>query len=166
MVKKSLQKTLYQDYDNIIVKCLSGYENSLKQVAGAVAKNVDKHSKILDVGIGTGNLEKIIFQNLPTLRVEGVDVNKKFTAIAKQKFKNKNIAIRLKDIIEFKIKNEEYQAIVSCLSIHHFKNREKQMLFKRIFLGLKKGGVFINYDMTMPENEKKLSEMKAVQILL
>ncbi len=42
--------------------------------------------------------------------------------------------------------NEEFDVIISALSIHHLENEDKQKLFTQIYDKLPSGGLFVNYD--------------------
>jgi len=47
---------------------------------------------------------------------------------------------------------EEYDLIISALSIHHLEHSDKKLLFLKIFDALRPGGVFINADQALAPN--------------
>lgn len=147
---------LYNNYDNLIIKCVPDYEKMLK----LLVKNIPKKSKkILDLGVGTGNIEKNIFEKYPQAIVEGIDISERLLRIAKEKYKKFKFVPLKKDIRKFLFKNKKYDCIISGLTIHHMEDDEKRKIFRNIFGALKKGGIFINFDMVLPE-KNNLDQMR------
>ena len=62
-------ETLYENYDGLIVKCVPYYYEILR----IITDNIKEKDRILDIGIGTGNLEDLIFQKFPQIKIIGVD---------------------------------------------------------------------------------------------
>ena len=46
----------------------------------------------------------------------------------------------------YELPKEDYDTVISALSIHHLENEEKKKLFSRIYDSLPTDGVFVNYD--------------------
>ncbi|MCK9378762.1 MAG: class I SAM-dependent methyltransferase [Candidatus Moranbacteria bacterium] len=148
MNKKEL---LYENYDTLIKKCVPGYQKIFRLMANGLNECT---SDILDIGIGTGNLEKFIFEKFPQAKITGIDTSKKFIGIAASKYQNKKLKIINSDIKNYLLIKNKFSAIVSSLTIHHFEDAEKIGLFKKIYRSLKSDGVFINFDMIKPETKK------------
>lgn len=148
--------SLYDNYDNLITKCVPNYEMAMIKAADNLS---DLEGNILDIGIGTGNLEKHIFKKSSNYHVIGLDTSLDFLNIASSKYLNNNLEIIVGDIRDFKFSNN-YTNIISSLCIHHFENKQKQKIFSDIYKALRPGGCFINFDMVKPDSNKKLSLLK------
>jgi SAM-dependent methyltransferase len=157
-----MKNSLYDNYDELVVRCLPEY-NFLLEI---VARTVCRVGSIVDLGCGTGNLARLIFQTIPTVKVKGIDASVKFLAIADNKNAGYNFYPILEDVLNFNPGRSVQDCIVSSFAIHHFEDDEKIKLFRKIFRSLKPGGVFVNLDMVEPEKnyqeaiENFLAQMK------
>ncbi len=108
--------------------------------------------RILDLGTGDGRL-------LALLRTEsacvGLDVSEPMLAVARERFAGDervallphDFAARLPDLGTF-------DAIVSCLAIHHVEDERKRSLYGEVFARLKPGGVFANLEHVASPTER------------
>ena len=151
------QETLYENYDNLIPKCIPNYRKILQTV---VDNMDDCAGEVLDIGIGTGNLEEFIFKKFPRARVIGIDTSAEFLNISKKKYGDKQLQTIRADIKNFKINKNKFDFILSSLTIHHFEDSEKKKLFLNIYKTLKNGGSFINFDMVDPETTGQLIQLQ------
>jgi len=148
---------LYENYDDLIIKCVLNY-NKIMQI---IADNVDSdRDTVLDIGIGTGNLEEVIFKKFPQTKIIGIDTAADFLNIAK----NNNNAHQLQtvqaDIRNYEMGECRFGKIFSSLTIHHFEDKEKRRLFKNIYKALNDKGMFINFDMINPEFEDEVIKLR------
>ena len=150
-------ESLYEKYDALIVKCVPDYHKILQIIANSI--NGDD-GKMLDIGIGTGNLEKYIFEKFPRTQITGIDTSTDFLNTAKIKFGIHQLQVIHGNILNYKLENDKFSRIFSSLTIHHFKDSEKIKLFRNIYQALNKNGSFINFDMVKPETEAKLFKLK------
>ncbi|MDA3815681.1 MAG: class I SAM-dependent methyltransferase [Patescibacteria group bacterium] len=148
-----METKLYNNYDELVVKCLPEYYFLLEIVAQAIG---DVES-IVDLGCGTGNLARAIFQALPSIEIKGIDISEEFLMIAKNKNADYRFLPFLADILNYNFGQYKQECIVSSFTIHHFKDSEKQALFKNISQALKSDGIFINCDMVEPEENYQLA---------
>ena len=103
--------------------------------------------RVLDLGAGTGLFSQHVLEEYPKAEFTLIDVAEEMLAVAQRRFQD-NID-QFKFIVDdYRAINfdEEFDLVVSSLSIHHLTNDEKQDLFRRIFNALPEGGVFINVD--------------------
>lgn len=108
--------------------------------------------KILDLGAGTGLLSQKVLERYPTAEITLVDLSEKMLAVARERFADlETIHFSLKDYTQLEL-NNEYDAIISSLSIHHLNDENKQRLYQQAFKGLKAGGCFINADQVLANN--------------
>jgi tRNA (cmo5U34)-methyltransferase len=145
-------KTLYENYDNLIIKCVPNYHKILQIITECI--DTDKY-EILDIGIGTGNLEEFIFNKFPQAKIVGIDTSADFLNIAKNKNINYQLQTVQADIRNYDIGEHKFDIILSSLAIHHFEDNEKYILFQGIYKALSDNGIFINFDMIKPETEEE-----------
>lgn len=146
-----MKNGLYSNYDELVVKCLPEYYFLLNVAARAISKVCT----IVDLGCGTGNLPKIIFQAMPKVAIRGIDNSANLLAIASEKNIQYCFQPILSDIMHFDLGREAEECIISSFTIHHFDDSEKRVLFERIFQALRPGGIFINLDMVKPRNYRQ-----------
>ena len=124
---------------------------SYKKIVEIVVENanIEKGGRVLDVGIGTGNVGLSIFSKTQC-KITGVDISKKMTAIAKKKAKEMGAELKIvessADAMEL---CETFDCAVAVFSIHHLKEKGKLEAFKRVRRSLKKGGRFILADVAV-----------------
>lgn len=146
-----MKSRLYSDYDRLVIRCLPEYY----LLMGIVIRAIRSSAKVIDLGCGTGNLAKLIFQAFPQVEIWGVDSSAEFLAIAREKCRGYNFRAILADIMSFDLERCEKDCIVSSFVIHHLKDCEKIRLFEEIYQSLKSGGIFFNLDMVKPRNYRQ-----------
>lgn len=156
-----MKNNLYDSYDQLITKCLPNYYFLL----GLVAEAIGNITNIIDLGCGTGNLANIIFQTLPSVEIRGIDTSAEFMEIAKSKNTDYLFMPVLSNALDYAFGKCNQDCIISSFTIHHFEDRKKIKLFRKIFHSLRNGGTFINLDMVRPRNYQQavsifLTEMK------
>ncbi len=121
-------------------------------------------TKILDIGIGTGELSKIFYDN--GALIYGLDFSEKMIKIAREKMQNGIFILsNLKNEIPKELRNLEFDYIISSYTIHHLDSREKIDLIYDLKNVLKKNGKIIIADIAFQssqELEKCKEKYKAV----
>ena len=100
-----LEGKLSRKFYNLIMK-------EIKLTSGAA---------VLDVGSGTGALLGML-ANVHKIKGHGIDAEEKMLAVAKKNFPQMNFQSARCDKVPFGDKT--FDAVISCLSFHHFDNRE------------------------------------------
>lgn len=99
--------------------------------------------KILDLGCGTGlELDKI-WQKDPDIDVTGVDLCQSMLDKLLEKHSDKNLATVCQDYFQYDFGYGKWDAVISFESLHHFLPERKKNLYRKVYNGLKNGGVFI-----------------------
>ncbi|MFF2907586.1 class I SAM-dependent methyltransferase [Paenibacillus sp. NPDC057934] len=102
--------------------------------------------RILDLGAGTGLFSSFAKQRYPNAKFTLVDISEKMLKMARQRFGNDpNVQYIAADYCNYPF-TEQYDIILSSLSIHHLTHPDKSTLFQKIFNLLPQGGIFINAD--------------------
>ncbi len=127
------------------------YQISIETIPFQKEKNID----VLDLGAGTGLMAELVASNYPNAKIHLIDIAEKMLLEAKQKLKSFNnefdfIVSNYSNVDSF---SQNYDLIISSLSIHHLTAIEKQRLFKTIYSHLKSGGIFINADQVLGDTE-------------
>ena len=115
------------------------------QTAVELTKKFNNPS-ILDLGAGTGILTELLHQTHPQSRITLVDMSANMLDKAKNKFNNIDNFTYIEDNYLTMDLKENYDIIISSLSIHHLNDKEKYTLYRKIYQHLNNQGVFINAD--------------------
>ncbi|MBT2701062.1 class I SAM-dependent methyltransferase [Bacillus sp. ISL-40] len=119
----------------------AGYKQILNTIFNAVMEK--KHSKVLDIGFGTGVLTSKLYEN--GHQIDGLDFSSKMISIAKSKMPEAHL-------IEWDIKNglppeileKKYDSIVSTYTLHHLSDEEKILFIIKLLSLIKEDGqIFI-----------------------
>ena len=139
-------------YDDAIRKLIPGYEEMLRCAADAIAEVQPR--RVLDLGAGTAALSEQVLLRTSEAVVELWDVDPQMLKQAAARLD------RFGDRAEKRIQSYHdsfppCDAIMASLSLHHIRSiEEKQRLYARAFDALSPGGVFVNADATMPNEEQ------------
>ena len=112
------------------------------------------HSRVLEIGCGTGSFSILIKQFYPDVEVVGLDPDPKALARAKQKSGRAKTAIRLdqgySDSLPYD--NGTFDYVFSSMMFHHLELDVKEKSLREIRRVLKPGGLFAMLDLKKPES--------------
>ncbi|MGA8940381.1 MAG: methyltransferase domain-containing protein [Acidobacteriaceae bacterium] len=101
-------------------------------------------TRILDLGAGTGILTTFVRTWYPAAHIHLMDFSEPMIDLARKRLANDtNVTFEVADYFTVPL-GENYDAIVSALSIHHLEHPAKKALFAKIFAALRHGGTFVN----------------------
>jgi tRNA (cmo5U34)-methyltransferase len=141
------------DYDATIRRFIPGYERMLAVAADAVARVRPDH--VVDVGAGTGGLSEALLERDEVGTVELLDVDPEMLDRARSRLE------RFGDRARFTLRSydepfEPCDAFAASLALHHIPTLDgKTALFRRAFEALRPGGVLVNADLNMPDDESE-----------
>lgn len=121
------------------------YEEVLDRCAFKVC---EREGKVLEIGIGTGNLAKRI---LPYRELEGVDQSLEMLVIAKRKLPE--CPLYYGTFLKLPFEQHTFSTIVTSYAFHHCRQEEKQLALKEMDRVLEPHGRLIIADL-MFENQK------------
>lgn len=114
---------------------------------------------LMDIGAGTGLFSEMVLQKYPLAHIELVDISLEMLEIAKRRLKSyPNITITHLDINEIQMNSNQYDAVISSLAIHHLRDDDKNIIYQKIYRGLKPDGVFIHAEQVLASS-KHLQEI-------
>lgn len=136
-----------EEMSDFFTKRLDGYEEhmsvwekSYQLFAEALPSGC---RKILDLGCGTGlELDKI-WQKNPDIDVTGVDLCQGMLEKLSEKHSDRQLTTVCQDYFQYDFGCGEWDAVISFESLHHFLPERKKDLYRKVYNGLRNGGVFI-----------------------
>ncbi len=150
-----------QDIENESDPIRTGYHDLLSWVA---TKSNESHPKrVLDLGVGTGNLSLLLhgFDELVC-----VDTSSKMIEIAQNKIgKSDQVQFKKADLLEyFNEENRLFDSIVSTYAIHHLTESEKDFLFSELYQSLTIGGIVVVGDLMFKNQEEESKIFKQYRL--
>lgn len=138
----------WQDYDRQIRQSIPFYDDVQATVLRVVRESVDEPRRILDLGVGTGNLAGALLEAVPGAHLTGVDLVPSFLALAGRRLAKYEgrVTLREADVVDFELAPDAYDVIVTSFVFHHLSDEDKRRLYARIHDALAAGGVFLNAD--------------------
>ncbi len=142
-------------YDGIIIGLIPYYEEMMEAVASSLPFDQDDSIHILDLGCGTGSLSHRVRSRFPRAVFTLVDISERMLTLAGHKLGEDAVkASYCTDFSRF-IPPEQYDGIISSLALHHLeRDDEKKDFFARIRPAIKGGGVFLNADVVLADDER------------
>ncbi len=99
--------------------------------------------KVLDLGCGTGLELDEIWKKDPCIEVTGVDLCQSMLGKLLEKHSDKQLVTVCQDYFQYDFGHDNWDAVISFESLHHFLPERKKELYRKIYNGLRNGGIFI-----------------------
>lgn len=137
-----------RDYDDQRKKLIPCFEDFYR-IPVSIANTTNDSPHILDIGAGTGLLSSFMLARYPNAKVTLIDLSEKMLEVAKSRFENHpHVTYLVGDYTKHPF-DEQFDLVVSSLSIHHLTDTEKRNLYGKIFSLLKNNSLFINADQVL-----------------
>jgi tRNA (cmo5U34)-methyltransferase len=122
---------------------------------------------ILDIGLGTGMVEELIFERVPGAYVVGVDFSEAMLEIAHRRLHpyrgQYEVVIRdIRDIDSLKLPPHQYKIAISVQTIHNVEDAYKKPIFDYIYRTLEPDGLFLLLDRIAVDASNLFSCYKAL----
>ena len=119
-----------------------------------IASFLPEHTmSIVDFGIGTGLELEAIFKRFPNVEITGIDMAENMLQLLRNTYPDKTIALYCMSFFDFDFGDNRYDAAISVQAMHHYTHEEKTALYRRIYKGVKKNGVYIENDYIISEED-------------
>jgi tRNA (cmo5U34)-methyltransferase len=132
-------------YDEAILRCVPRYEEMLWAILRYVPDDLDP-KRILDLGVGSGNLARLILDRFPGADLVGVDISREMLAVCRQRVTGDRLTLVQSDFRNLDLEHGSFDLVVSSISIHHIDDAAKQALFRDLYCLLRPGGVIAYSD--------------------
>jgi len=137
-------REIAERYDQYRRKLIPCFDDFYRAVVAMTAFPPEQSFAVLDLGAGTGLLTQFLSEAFPKAYFTLMDFTAEMLEKARQRFgADPRFAYQIADYATADW-GENFDLIVSSLSIHHLADPEKQGLYRKIFAQLKPGGQFIN----------------------
>lgn len=131
-------------YDEHMLANIEGANEFYKFTAAQLPMGAD--SEVLDLGCGTGLELEEYFSFNPDVYITGIDLSAAMLNALAKKFPNKNLNLINGSYFEVSFEDKKYHAAVSVESLHHFTEKQKISLYRKLFQALAVNGYFILTD--------------------
>lgn len=106
---------------------------------------------ILDLGIGSGLIEEMLFQRTPGAQIIGADASSAMIALADERLKpysSQYITVEhdFTQIASLQLPPRSYQFVISVQTLHHLTDQQMQSAYSYIYNLLETGGLFLLLD--------------------
>lgn len=142
--------------DRGVLKIYDKYEDILNQVYNISTKSLNKDSKILEIGVGTGNLSSKFLRD--NYNIVGIDQSREMLRVSKNKYPK--LEVRLGEFLKIPYSDKTFDAIVSTYAFHHLNSQEKSLAIKEMMRVLKEDGKIVIGDLMFKDkyDESKILE--------
>ncbi|SHH72866.1 putative AdoMet-dependent methyltransferase [Caloranaerobacter azorensis DSM 13643] len=151
---KSYDETVYGT-NNEYVEVFENYKDILKYISDEVS---DKNGTIVEIGVGTGNLTKVLYEKKSN--IVGIEPSKEMRKIAKEKLPNVDILDG--HFLSIPI-NKKIDAIVSSYAFHHLTYYEKKKSLEYLDSKLNNNGKIVIADTMFESIEYKENLLKYIE---
>ncbi len=115
---------------------------------------LQKGSKVLDLGCGTGTLAILLKRSQPEAEVKGIDIDPQILELAKAKIAQAGLDVTLQQgtVFETQYPDNYFDRVVSSMVFHHLTTENKHQALKEVFRILKPSGELHVADLGKPQN--------------
>jgi tRNA (cmo5U34)-methyltransferase len=139
-----------REFDRIIVTLIPDYSQMVEALVVAIPFESSAPIRVIDLGCGTGTVAERVLSSFPNAQVTCLDLAENMIKMARAKLgHHPDVYYVAGDFNKFDV-NANYDVVVSSLALHHLlTNDDKRQFYRRIYGGLRSGGVFYNADVVL-----------------
>lgn len=122
---------------------------------------------ILDLGYGSGQVEELLYKQLPEIKIVGVDNSDVMMELSKKRLgedfqKLTVINHSLGSVEDLELPKKDYQYVISVQALHHLRHDQQKNIFKFIYNILESGGSFLFIDRVAIDTKTFYQAQKAI----
>lgn len=143
-----------EQYDGIIKNLIPYYHQMVEAIVNTLPFEYTANIEVIDLGCGTGTVSQAVKNAYPKAKLTCLDIADNMLKIAGSKLIDDLDTIFInRNFYDFNFE-KQYDAIVSSLALHHLVASEDKLdFYKKIYSGLKTGGIFINADVVLASTD-------------
>ena len=135
---------LAEQYDDLFVAHMYDYDITHEMILTMLPFPSTRPVRVLELGVGTGNLTQKILTRFPNSTVVGYDLSEQMLAQARVKLAAFEVRLQLcQGDISQTVFPGPFDAVVSAIAVHHVPLPSKPILFHRLYPALHPGGVLV-----------------------
>jgi SAM-dependent methyltransferase len=124
-----------------------------------LAGHVRPDAAILDLGVGSGRVEALLFERLPTARIVGVDGSAAMLALARARLAPVGDRCALIEcdfaaIDRLRLPHQAFEAVISVQALHHAPHAQQRAVIRRAHAALAPGGLFLLMERVLIDAER------------
>jgi cyclopropane fatty-acyl-phospholipid synthase-like methyltransferase len=132
-----------------------------------LADEYQQGKAILDIGIGSGHVEEMLFERIPGAYVVGLDGSEAMVELAHKRLRAyaDRYEVVLHDITQIgdlELPRMDIQAIISIQTIHNVADEHKREVFDFAYKALEPGGIFLLLDRIAVDSPHLFSAYKSL----
>lgn len=130
-------------YEQMHLNDLKGGVQSKRSLACALLPGT---KTLLNLGIGTGLELSAIYSKFPNIHITGIDISGNMLSLLRKKYPDNNLTLIQQDYLEYSFDTNQYDAVISSMTMHHYSPSVKIKLYKKIKNALVEDGFYIEND--------------------
>lgn len=132
-------------------KHLAALEGGVESKRSLVVPLAPNTKTLLDFGIGTGLELDEIYARFPDIDITGLDISSKMLELLRKKYPHKKLNLLQQNYLDYDFGIKKYDAIISSMTMHHYRPSVKISFYQKIHDALVCGGVYIENDYILSE---------------
>jgi tRNA (cmo5U34)-methyltransferase len=131
-------------YDELFITHMHAYDLTHAMILTMVPFSRSEALRVLELGLGTGNLTQKVLEHFPQSTVVGYDLSAEMLARARVKLTPYGTRVRLHhgDISQTVFPGP-FDVALSAIAVHHVPSPAKPILFHRLYAALRPGGALV-----------------------
>jgi len=160
-------KKFAEHWDKDLGSTFNVREEQLDILVSILVDGYQDGAYILDIGMGSGQVEELIFQRSPEARIVGIDSSQPMLDLAEkrlQPFKDRYTALKhdLRQLSSLKLPHAEFQFIITSQVLHEIPHENKKEVFALAHSVLAHDGTFLIADRTPLDHDYLSDSYKAI----
>jgi ubiquinone/menaquinone biosynthesis C-methylase UbiE len=140
-----------QQWDADTISYNPSRPEQLDMLLTIIADEYQPGNTVLDLGIGSGLIEEMLFTRVPQAQLVGVDASAAMIALADERlsaFSGQYVTLQhdFTKIVSLKLPERTYQIVFSVQTLHHLTDEQMTVAYGYIHDLLEKGGLFLLLD--------------------